>query len=250
MEKRLMVAMLLSVAIVLAWTAMYPPAKPKPNVIPVQSEVIKTEPIKQQLIDNKRVTWKTEHFIVTFNETAASIENIEFIDYFNDKLPLAQGLIFGDNSLIFNKLASDNHSISFIHKDANKEIIKVYNLSKVKYLVEVETTVRNLSAVKLAYTPLLSIGAVDYSVPLQSTTIKSSFPPQELTVSSADKIIHWNGKKDRVFDKVSFIGLSSRYFCAILSPVGNNDFSAYVKKIDAKTSDFGISAAAINIAPG
>jgi len=249
MEKRLMVAMLLSVAIVLAWTAMYPPPKPKPTVAPTQPEIVKIEPVKQQPIDNKRVTWETEHLIITFNETTASIADIEFPDYFKDKLPLIQGGIFSDKSLIFNKLASDNYSISFIHKDAKQEIKKVYKLSKSKYLIELEVTVRNLTETNLSYTSSLSIGTVDYSVPMQSTAIKNSFPPQELTISSSDKIIHWNGKKDRVFDNVKFIGLSSRYFCVILGPVSGKGFSAYVKKIDAKTSDFGISTAAIDIAP-
>lgn len=251
MEKRLMVAMLLSVAIVLAWTAMYPPSPAqKPASGPVQTEIKKIEPLKPQPIENKRVTWKTEQFVITFNETTASITDIEFTDYLGEKLPLVQGTIFSDNSLIFKALASDSQSITFIHTDSGKEIKKVYKSSKFKYLVELEVTIRNLKEVKLSYTPLLSVGIVDYSVPAQSTSVKGGFPPQELTISSADKIIHWNGKKDRVFDKTKFIGLSNRYFCAILSPVGDNNISAYVKKIDAKTSDFGISGVVTDIAAG
>jgi YidC/Oxa1 family membrane protein insertase len=72
---------------------------------------------------------------------------------------------------------------------------------------------------------------------------------QDVTMASKDKITHLNPRKDATLSEVKFLGLRERYFCAIAEPTLDN-YSGFIKKINAQESEVGLSMGEIMLGPG
>ena len=256
MEKRLMLAMLLSMLVVLLWSASIPKPATAPSqaaststvVLPEQKPVLPT--LLQAEEESPTIKWDTKDFSAAFIESSAAVKEVSFNNYHNDRLVLGAGFAIAPFSSGFKKQNSTENSISFSYQDADKEIVKVFNLRKSNYSIDLHVKVKNTSAGKLKIELPLLLGLTDSRQGLVRDSQNGHYPAQEMTVASKDKIIHWRANKDKLFENVKFLGLSSRYFCAIANPSDQEAITGYVKKVNNQVSEFGINPAVLSLDPG
>ncbi|MFA5156490.1 MAG: membrane protein insertase YidC [Candidatus Omnitrophota bacterium] len=247
MEKRLILAIVLSSLVLLAWSVIAPKPEPAPLMAPaaVSSVAAPAQPIKA-ISDGEKpgpevlTSFNNEKFEVIFNQSRAAIKEVIFKEYQSYKFPLLEGFA---NDLNFKKAEITSEAAAFKYADSDKEITKRFIFPKAKYCIELEITIKNLSSAPLVLSLPLSLGAIDFTM---DPTHARNF---DFTVSTQDKLLHPNPNKDIAYNNLKFIGLRDRYFCVITAPPTNN-YSAFVKKTSSKGSVLGLNSPELTILPG
>ena len=245
MEKRLLLAIGLSLLVLLSWSALTP--KPQivvnkeviakeslaaiPAVSPSTSSLKLAEPV--QGLENL-IKIKQDLFDLVFVEQAAEIKEVVFKKYKNFTLPLKYGFLLNDKTLNFKKDSEASDSISFVSSDSQKTVTKKFIFNKASYSIGLEIKIQNLSTSPLQLNTPLILGILDFS-----NNMNSRF--QDVTVATPDKIIHNNGRKNLNFSEIKFLSLRDRYFCAIIEPTSGT-FSGFVNKFSGQESEIGLNS--------
>ena len=250
MEKRLVIAIGLSLLVLLTWSALVP--KPQPVVTQrVNKElgsVSAPMPVNNinlsQVIprEDKPIIYQQENLKAIFNESQATLQKVIFTHYNNDELSLKYGFLLGDPSLVFKKGESTNNSISFYAITPTQKIIKRFIFHKSNYTITLETIITNNSTIPISMNIPILLGVLNFA----HNNPQARY--QDLTVGLQEKTFHVNGKKDGQFLDIKFFGLRDQYFAAIIEP----DFeqaNAFIKKLNNQESEVGINVQTVNISP-
>lgn len=245
MEKRLILAIVLSSLVLLLWSFFIPKPSPGPVSIPTTTSPVTLQETPAEETEGPSpslVTYSTDKIKVVFDEKKAAIKEIIFKDYQSSSFYLWDGLKL-DKNLNFKtgKISSD--SITFIYSDEDKQITKRFIFSNYNYSIELEIEVKNLSGSTLNFNLPLILGALDFSVNQAQARYL------DFTVATPDKLLHPSAHKDNVFNQLKFLGLRDRYFCAITEPPSGN-YTGFIKKITAKKSIIGLDAKEFLVEPG
>ena len=256
MEKRLVLAIALSLLVLMSWSAL----APKPQIIENKGVTAVNAPLSvlsglgtpslqpsvavQSLIDEVKETVKftQEKRDIIFNPERAVIVEVIFKNNLEHRLPLKIGLL-SDEGLTFKQQDITQDSITFVHEDQNKRIIKKFTMPNNSYTIDLEIQIQNLSSSPLLQKFQLVLGRLDLSA--KNTQARY----QDVLLGGKEKTLHLGAGKDFNSPDVKFIGLRDQYFCAIVEPV---DFAAsgYVKKISAQESEVGMLANEIELKAG
>jgi YidC/Oxa1 family membrane protein insertase len=256
MEKRLVLAIALSLLVLLSWSAL----TPKPQIVDnkgVMDDKKQTgAPIQQSLSSNQgiiltpsilepakeTVKFSQENRDIIFDPDKASISEIVFKGKLEHRLPIKIGLL-SENRNLFKQESIAKEQISFVYQDQNKRIVKKFIIPNNKYVIDLEIQIKNLSSSPLLLYPQLVLGRLD----LSSKNVQSRY--QDIFIGGKEKNMHISAGKDFSAKDVKFIGLRDQYFCAILEPV-DAAVGAYIKKITPQESEVGIMRNEFSLNPG
>jgi len=257
MEKRLVLAIALSLLVLLSWSAIMPKPQPVDNK-GVTDETGYLKSPGQKLISNSTaasnlaqpvldtpkevVKFSQDNRDIIFDSSRASIVEVVFKHKLEHRLPLKIGLL-SDNNNLFKQASIDKGQISFVYQDQNKRIVKKFIFHKDSYTIDLNIQIQNLSSSPLTLPQQLVLGRLD----LSAKNIQSRY--QDILISSKEKTFHIPAGKEYSIDYIKFIGLRDQYFCAILEPV-DLTIGAYVKKINSQESEIGISGKELTLNPG
>jgi len=246
MEKRLILAIVFSSLVLLAWSALAPKPEQRPLIIPPAAiSSAPAQPVKA-VSDGETdepgplVDFSAGKFNLVFDENRAAIKEVIFKDYQSYKFSLAEGLASGKG---FKKSSTSPESIVFSRTDSDKIIIKRFIFSNYNYSIELEIEVKNLSSAPLKFSFPLYLGAIDFAG--DPAKVRNF----DFTVYAQDKLIHPNPHKEMSYNILKFIGLRDRYFCIITAPA-SPEYSAFVTKQNNKTSAIGLNSAEFTVLPG
>jgi len=252
MEKRLIVAIALSLLVLLTWSALVPKPHPIDNkefttkgivTINTPPRQIASSAIEQEPSPASQFKYAQHKFEVTFIEPLAAIKEVTFKLHQDYKFPLKYGFMLDDKSLSFKTGSIASDAVTFVYSDQNKKIIKKYLFSNSNYSIWLEITIQNLSGAPITFNPPLVLGVLDFS----SRNIQSRY--QDMTVATNEKTQHFNARKDLEFKEVKFLSLRDRYFCAIVEPESDS-YAGFIKKINPQESEIGLAFQGLVIAPG
>jgi len=246
MEKRLIVAIALSLLVLLSWSALAPKPQLIDNnaVIVNQSSLARSSQDKSSVVmpsvartpsidtlrETIKFTQKSRELI--FDPSMAAIVEVVFKDGPEHRLPLNIGLLT-DSNLTFKQQTVTPDSISFIYEDHNKRIIKKFIIPNNSYVIELDELIQNLSSTPLVLNSQLVLGRLDLSAKNTQSRYRDIF------LSNKEKTLHLSAGKDFNSSNVKFIGLRDQYFCTIVEPV-NLEASGYIKKITPQESEVGL----------
>ena len=256
MEKRLVLAIALSLLVLLSWSALAPKSQPIDNnvVIANKTSLISSSQEKSSVLVPSIAIPSTEDVVketvkftqnnreIIFDPSRAAIVEVVFKDGPEHRLPLKIGLLT-DGNLIFKQQNLTKDSISFIYEDQNKRIIKKFIIPNDSYIIELEVKIQNLSPSVLVFNPQLILGRLDLSAKNPQSRYQNIF------LGNKEKTMHLSAGKEFNSPDTKFIGLRDQYFCAIVEPV-NMETSAYLKKITPQESEVGLLMSEINLKPG
>lgn len=256
MEKRLVLAIALSLLVLLSWSALAPKPQLVENkgVTATKTQVgtmsatggsslgssVTTQGFLEDLKETVKFTQARRDIV--FNPDRATIVEVIFKNNIEHRLPLKIGLLT-DEGLIFKQQNITPDSITFVHEDQDKRIIKKFTIPNNSYVIELDIEVQNLSSSFLLQKSQLVLGRLDLSA--KNTQARY----QDVLLGGKEKTVHLPAGKDFNSADVKFIGLRDQYFCAIVEPVGAIA-NAYVKKINPQESEVGLLADDINLKPG
>lgn len=253
MERRLILAIALSLLILLSWSAWVSkvyhienkevtPQNPPPAT---EAEVRPGLPVTLQpeLPPSSLFKFSQKKFEVIFSESQGAIKEVIFKAHQNYKFPLQYGFFLGDNALSFKKASSADRTVTFVQRDPNKEIIKEFIFSNTDYSIGLEIEMRNLSNLPLKMDLPLVLGVLDFD----PKNVQSRY--QDVTVAAQDKIVHLSPRRDLSFTGVKFLGLRDRYFCGLIEPEAK-DYQGFIRKINPREFEIGLRSAEITLLPG
>lgn len=245
MEKRLLLFVVLSSMILLFWNMFLVPKTPQQTMKPATTSTV---PLPEVQVEEKEtapknlVTYSAGKMEIVFDEDRAAISEVVFNEYQAFKFPLVMGFAM-DNKLIFKKSKISSNVASFLYADKEKEISKNFIFSKDKYHIILEINVQNLSNANIDVKLPVILGSLDSVGDSEAARFR------DFTVSLPEKLLHPNIHKDQIFNQFNFLGLRDRYFCAIIEAPQEN-YSGYIKKIDAKNSIIGLASKVFVVNPG
>ncbi len=256
MEKRLVLAIALSLLVLLSWSVLVP--KPqlvdnkavttnnsqlstiKSASLPIDSK-LSTETLTQQAA-NETIKFTQDSREIIFNPANASIQEINFKDKLSHILALKIGLLT-DGNLLFKLQGMTKDSVTFIHEDQNKRVIKKFIIPNNSHAIELEIKTFNLSSSPLLLNSKLILGRID----LSTKNPQSRY--QDIVLANKEKTAHFSAGKEISSQDLKFIGLRDQYFCLIAEPI-DLVASGYIKRITPQESEVGILANEISLAPG
>lgn len=248
MEKRLILAIVLSMIVLSIWSATQPKPQLSDNkAVKTTSSEPATSVMPTKLADNASfvspafssvvpVTVNLPRMDILLLEPQAAIKEVKFLAYKSQALPLFYGLLVADKNLVFHKEELSSQEAVFTYADKDKKIIKRLIFSNSKYTIELEINIINLKASALQVDLPVFLGAIDFNLAPAQTNF------QDAVVGLEDKIVHNNVQKNITFEKVKFLGLRDKYFCAIIEP-SSNGYAAFINKVAPKISEIGLTKA-------
>lgn len=250
MEKKMLLAIALSIAVLTSWSLFISKTYHADNkgVIDTNTSIVTaaTSPsstvalgtssvaaMAKPDIDQPTIKLVLENQEVYFLENDASIKEIVYNHYQKSKFILRKGLFINSPDLVFHQGQITPNSITFIHKDLNKEIIKRFIFSNSNYTLRLEIETHNLGSEDLKNHLEVVLG----ELALNNADPNARY--EDVTIGSKEKTIHNNGRKDAQFADLKFLGLRDRYFCAIGSAESGQQ-SGFIKKIGPDSSTVGL----------
>jgi len=243
MEKRLILAIALSLLVLLTWSTLV--QKPQPievqdvrqtAVLPAQTPSL--QPASQQPLPSslpeKIINYSQDNLEVIFDEPRAAIKGLTFKNYNNYLFTLKYGLFLQDPTLIFKKDRVDKKSISFTALTPDKRVTKIFTFNNSNYTIDLEIKIDNLSVSPIRVNIPLLLGILDFSPGNHQARY------QDVTIATQDKVLHMNARKNTQVAGVKFLGLRDQYFAAIIEPHINN-YSGFVNKLNNQESEIGVN---------
>ena len=163
MERRFLLAFVLSFFVLYAWSALFPPPKSlKKNTNSTQTIDVKEDTVNKPLISNQGSlplsqsqdvpvkpsgeisTIETKKLIIEFSSLGGAIEKVSLKE-FNTQLPVKNlaGLADYDN-LPFTLDKRENNKIVYVFEDKLVRIIKEYIVSDNDYLINLEVSISSI----------------------------------------------------------------------------------------------------------
>ncbi|MDD5560864.1 MAG: membrane protein insertase YidC [Candidatus Omnitrophica bacterium] len=256
MEKRLVLAIALSLLVLLSWSALMPKSQISDNKGVINNKT-QLQPSAQQEFPGDQLSTLTQPVLDTakelvkftqekrdiiFDPLNADIVEVVFKGKLEHRLPLKTGFFTG-NSKLFQQESMTKEQISFVCQDKNRRIVKRFIIPKDSYTIDLEIQTKNLSSSPITLHPQLVLGRLDLS------SKNNQLRYQDILLSNKEKTLHLSAGKNFTAQDVKFIGLRDQYFCVILEPV-DIATNAYVKKISNQESEVGLLGNELELMPG
>jgi YidC/Oxa1 family membrane protein insertase len=247
MEKRLFLAVLLSLAVVFVFQALFGPkktgmdnitqpivikedtTKPASNIFPATSLPLVSNPIKENFAVEKK-TINTPFFEVGFTNKGGNIDRLALKPYAYE-MPVSQYLGLPDfNDELFSYTMVTKDLVEMTYSGQNWQITKTYSFNK-PWIINVSISLKNITdtpqAVQNNFQPIyLDLSRLD------NRELKSDWTLFEYSIKSDKKIIRkgsaqnfndkWNKEESGSFTWIAF---RDRYFATIVS--SKNPFMKY-----------------------
>ncbi|MEW6101318.1 MAG: membrane protein insertase YidC [Candidatus Omnitrophota bacterium] len=240
MEKRLIVAIFLSLLVILSWSALttklYHPVNKEVTEKPSSyvSETLTPALDSPKETEKSTFAYSTDKLEIVFVEPEAAIQDVIFKAQQDYKFTLGNGFFLKDSTLSFKKEKTTADEIVFVHSDDNKKIVKHFIFSE-PYSISLHITLQNLSNADMMLNLPLVLGTLDF------TSANPSARFQDFIISTKEKTLHLNTRKPMNFQEAKFIGLRDRYFCAIIEPVTSLAPAAYIQPITSQRIETGLN---------
>jgi YidC/Oxa1 family membrane protein insertase len=252
MDKRLILAIALSLLVLLLWSALVARLQPIGNK-EVTEKILKSSLVSSNQItpsltpaeppSSSLITLSKKDWEIIFIEPQAAIKEVVFKAYQSYKFSLQYGLLIEDKNLVFKKENISQQSATFVYQGMGKRITKRYLFSDSDYNLDLEIEVENLSQQAISINLPLVLGVLNFG----REQTQARF--QDVTVALSEKIIRPNARKDSLLEKVKFLGLRDRYFCAIIEPDAKDE-SGFIKRINPQQTEIGLVGKEILLNPG
>ncbi len=253
MQKRLILAMALSMLVLLVWSALFP----KPQILgnkevmvtklSSQIESARTAPmlnVQDNALPVRTVKIERKNWDLIFDESGASVLGAQFKNFQLYQFNLKYALLLQNMGSAFQRSAAGSgDEVSFISKYRDLQVIKRFNVSNSKYTIELDIETSNLSNASVVLDYPLILGVLNFAAS------KSQMNLQNISVATQEKIEHLNGRKDLIVQNIKTLGLRERYFCAIIQPESGS-YSAFIRKINPQETEVGLIAQNLQLAPG
>ncbi len=269
MEKRLVLAIAMSILIVLAfqYTSPKPPVLPKQELnSPVSAGPIKEAEITQIItpgVEEKELVVETDNYFITFSniggaikaielkkyKASGSIENLDLIALTNPMeylLSITSNNVVDINNAVYSNEMKDG-VVTYTLNTKDLQIIKKYILSKSMYSIELDMSFKNLSPAVIPFTYRIIGGAgltehnnqdkrlVEVTADINGKTLGFKKPKAgERTINPG--LVNWSA-------------LKNKYFSLILKPLISTR-SQFYSEDKAGMLVTGVDAETINIQPG
>ncbi|MCX5711791.1 MAG: membrane protein insertase YidC [Candidatus Omnitrophica bacterium] len=254
MEKRLILAIALSMAVLLTWSLMVPKPQPVVNKEVVATELVSTKapeattatmadiPAKD-ILPGAIIKFDRPEFEISFIESRAAIKEVSFKKFKSNVFAVGQGLELEDPELKFKTLSQGLDQITFVHEDKDKVVTKKFTFSNTSYAIGLEINVRNKSANELSLSTPLLVGDLNFGTDARNNMF------QDITVSTTEKILHPGARKNKSFDNVKFISIRDRYFCFIVQPE-KTEYTGFAKLLTKHETQVGLIGQKTVLQPG
>ncbi len=210
MEKRLILAIALSMLILLAWSAMMP--KPqnienkyvtsKNNLIPPlenKSLIPELQPAEPLPPPEALIKFQNPQYEITFIEPWAAIKEIKFLKYQGTTLNLKSGFVLAEKDLIFKKVFTSQNSITFEAIGGNKRIKKHFIFDSSNYGIWLEVNVQSESGISQVVNLPIILGRLDIDFKNPDARF------QGVVVGSSERVKPVNVQKEATFAQTKFL---------------------------------------------
>jgi YidC/Oxa1 family membrane protein insertase len=256
MEKRLTLAIALSILIVLGWSALMPKQQPIANKTVTDKTFHQQEENSLNVGQLNSVSSATvvparsvETLVfaqddrdIVFDANTASISEVVFKDGAEHRFPLKSGFLT-DGRLFFKKQGQTEDSITFLAEDRNQQVFKKFFIPKSSNTIDLEVRIKNISSSPFLIAPQLVLGCLD----LSSNNKQSRY--QDVFLGTDEKNMHVSAGKNFNRDNAKFLGVRDQYFCAIVEP-DSIATKGYIKKISPAESETGLFMKEVVLNPG
>lgn len=254
MDKRIVLAIGLSLLVLISWSVLVSKTQhienkevavqPIPVAALTQAQIPTTpqqEASAPTLFKLSQAKWE-----LIFEENQAAISEVIFKDYQSSKFSLKNGFLLTGPNMKFQKAdnASANGLATFVYSDKDQRITKRFYATNSNYGIGLEIEVQNLSAASININLPLLLGTLNFAGDQNEARF------QDVTLDSNGKAVHMNARKDISYNEVKFLGMRNRYFCAIIQPVTDTNCTAWTKKITPQESEVGLMLPDFKLGPG
>ena len=254
MEKRLILAIALSVLIIVSFQYIFPPSKHAPVAGKEQeSAVVKEAESIQYLppsppVDEKESTISTDRFIITFSNIGGAVKKIELKNY--KKLKSTEPLLLVEENNVSNyifsikdmvdslsldraayRLETEDNKIIYTLSVKNFGITKTYTLHNSSNIIELQLLVKNNSSAPAEFGYKIVAG----SGMVEPTAADKRFI--EILSKIDGKTFGFKRPKNNIIINpgiVSWVASKTRYFSLIMKPYGQtkNQYHGYASGED------------------
>jgi len=255
MEKRLLLAIGLSVLVLLSWSALAPKTQPVVNqAVTVTKTFVQSEPAQPQasaILQPALIPEPSQPLFsinrkdseIFFDSQHAVINKVDFLAGRKHSFPLGFGFLTDDGSLKYSQIKSGPEQIIFSGQDNAKKITKDFSFSNTNNTIELQVIFQNISHSPITLNPALLLGRIDLSHK------NAQLRYQDLYLVTSEKAQHLSLAKEFYADKTKVLGLRDQYFCLLVQPK-EDSYCAFVKKINNTESDIGLSSTSVTLQPG
>jgi len=252
MEKRVIIAIVLSMFIILMFQSMLPkPKTPRPEAAsqPLPTETVKTEEPsftipKEMAVQEKELRIETDKYILIFSNIGGSLKTVYLKEFktpgTDEPLKLThidnpKEYIFGISSQtipinldtsIYN-VAQEGDAVIYSIRADNFEIIKRFNLHKSNYTIELQLFIKNTSASQKEFKYRIIGGSGIIELNAQDKKLI------EVTAKVNEKVFGFRRPKpgERITNPgvVSWEAMKNKYFSIILKPLVNTTSQFYTE---------------------
>lgn len=273
MEKRFLLATVISILILTAWTALFRPLHTG-TIRSGLSEHIGNKSVKQEIVTPSNVatsspasvgspngakieTIETSKFIVEFSNIGGTILRVFFKEY-DLALPV-RGMggapEYDHTEFVVEKMGV--RDIIYRHETPDLLVRQLYTVSEDDYTIEAQTIIQNKTNMSKLVTwenqgVVLDMSSLDE----RSSEFVRDRALFEYVISSSGGIerknnaFKFNGKERKdVLGRVLWAAFRSRYFCAITKPLYDTDAYTIIPLSDNELQ-LNIRATAVDLAPG
>jgi len=271
MEKRFIIAVMLSFLVLYFWSATLPKSyqKNKLNSKNLSTEEVKNfnisknesieyEVEKMSQVSEKTERINTEKLKVEFSNVGGKIKNVQINDY-KAYLPINNILSIKEyENKEFKLQEITENSIIYVYENEDIEIINKFNVSKNDYIVQSECYYKN----KLNYNKIINLNFNILNLDMSNLeNVQGAFASNnekslyEYVIKTENEFIRKNSaykfsQKEIKSEKssVNWVGFRNRYFCALIKPEFKvTDYSINVK--NEKNLNISINTEKINLEP-
>lgn len=254
MEKRLLLAIGLSLLILLSWSALVSKTQPIGNKTVADNQVAtKEEPVQKNdktsaqplpALEPKQTLIKVDrkNMELYFDEAHAAINKVIFKGFQDHPFPLKWGFFSDDADLKYSQTSSGPDQIIFTAQDNLKKVIKSFTFFNSNYTIELQTKIENLSSSPLKIKPSLILGVLNFSGSNEQARY------QDIYLVNPEKSLHLSVAKAYRGENTKILGLRDRYFCLIVEPI-KNPYNAFVGRLDNSESKIGLYSDEVKLQP-
>lgn len=235
MEKRLFLAIGLSLLIIISWSRIVSKFYPieKQEVITITPSPV-VSPLKESRKEIPSETLAFENADFVFLLPFAAIKEVRFKHYQNYGFALSQGFLCKDLGGEF-KMEKRPQGAYFIYEDEEKRITKEFIFDPPNYNIELKIKIQNLKSQPLNLNPQLILAKLE----INHSQIYSRL--QEAAFAYPDKILRLSPRRSYSSgEEIKFLGFRDRYFCAIIEP-GQSGFKGFMNKLNAQQTEIGLT---------
>jgi YidC/Oxa1 family membrane protein insertase len=255
MEKRLLLAIGLSLLVLLSWSALAPKTQVPVSTVVTSNSAVKPEPVFQSKEntaaslplpeESKRPLLQINHknSEIYFDEERAAINKVIFKLERDETFPLKFGFLTDGSSLKYSRVKSGPDEVIFVAQDGAKRITKSFIFGKSNYAIDLQIKIQNISSSAITFNSSLILGMLD------SSRGNEQGRYEDVYVSTLEKTSHISATKEYRGGVTKTLGLRDRYFCLIVEPDKTTPYNGYVKKLSNTESEVGLTGEVITLQP-